>query len=178
MDWSVVDSTSERVRLAQSFVNIIPSSGVSKRTLRLAANDTLASSRDWQEIFGGPTEALWFVSEVSDASMLAAFTNTPAQKMAEVVDVRLDQNASLKPFVNRVMRYDVLHPVQALARMQRTARVMFDCLGPREQDVSWVRLTLLNIAYTGLVFGWLMDRSECNHQTKSATRAVFRLLGI
>jgi len=178
MDWSVVDGASDRVRLAQAFVRIVPSAGVNRQTMRLAAKEALGSADGWKKVFDGPTEVLWFVSEVSDASMCAAFVGTPAREMTEVVNVRLDQNGSLKPFVNQVMLYDVLHPIQALARMHRTARAMYDCLGQGSPSAGQPRLTLLNLAYTGLVFRWLIDRSERDRHTKSTTRAVFRLLGL
>lgn len=152
--------------------------GVGRRTLALAAAEVFGDRADWKRVFDDPTVALWFVSDVSDASMRAAFTRVPARGMAEVIDLRLDQNVSLKPFVRRVMAFDMLHPFQALARMQRTAGVMFACLPPGQDGPGFFRLALLNLAYTGVVFIWLADRSAGDRRTKALTLKVMRWLAL
>jgi len=118
------------------------------------------------------------VSEVSDASMRKAFEETSARNMSEVIEERLDQNVSLKSFVDQVMGYDLLHPIQALARMQRTARAMCNCLAPDLRQQSYARLAFLNIVYTVLVFIWLHDRTASDRRTKAATRAAMRWVGL
>lgn len=173
MDWSTLGAPPDRTRLAQAIVRVAAQTGVNRRCLALAAADAFGDDQAWRRIFPcGPTEALWFISEVSDASMHAAYSARPAASVAEVIETRFDQNAALKSFVRAVMRYDLLHPVQALRRMQRTARVMVACLEARQPLRGFVELTILNLVYTGLVFVWLFDRTEKDRFTRRVTRTV------
>ena len=136
----------------------------------------LANVADWRAHFPrGPTDALWFISAASDASMRAAFVDQPAADMATVIGERFEQNRDLKPFVRRVMDYDVLHPIQALHRMQRTAAVMFDCLPPGRRASTGFGRARLNLIYTGLVLLWLLDRSPNDRRTFVVTRLAMRL---
>ncbi|MFO1013775.1 MAG: hypothetical protein U1E50_08425 [Caulobacteraceae bacterium] len=125
---------------------------------------------------GGVKAAIWFISEASDASMAAAFSTQRAQSMSDVIDLRFAQNRDLKGFVRRVMFFDLLHPVQALQRMQRTARVMFRCLGAAKPTPMAV--TCLNLAYTLVVFRWLLDRSAEDAATARFSRRVMSLIGM
>jgi hypothetical protein len=60
----------------------------------------------------GSRNAIWFISEVSDASMAFPFVDSPAPSILPVIITRLDQNDHLKPFVCKVMLFDViLQPV-------------------------------------------------------------------
>ena len=96
--------------------------------------------------------------------------------MSEVILERLSQNTALKPFVRRVMLFDLLHPVQALARMQRTSRVMLACLGPHSGHAEAARVTLLNLAYTAIVFAWLFDREGEGGLTRDLTTRLMAAL--
>ena len=178
MDWNAFAAPEDRRLLSKAFVEWVPEHGVNRKTLALASEAVFGDPIRWREIFPtGATEALWFVSDVSDASMRAPFLITPAHGMAEVIDMRLDQNRSMKRFVRRVMQYDLLHPFQALARMQRTARIMYACLSANKR-VSFLALVSLNLFYTTLVFLWLIDRSPNDKRTKTATARAMRMLGI
>ncbi|BDU22450.1 hypothetical protein [Dyella sp. GSA-30] len=178
MDWNAFPASNDRRLLSKAFVEWVPEHGVNRKTLALASEAVFGDAIRWREIFpSGATEALWFVSDVSDASMQASFLITPAGCMAEVIDTRLDQNRSMKRFVKRVMQYDLLHPFQALARMQRTARVMYACVSPHKR-ASFPGLVSLNLFYTALVFLWLIDGSPNDKRTKTATARAMRMLGI
>jgi hypothetical protein len=178
MDWDVLPTDPDRLRLAKCFVETVPACGVNRVALSQASSDTFGDATRWAEFFpAGSTEMIWFVSDVSDASMRAAYAVEPAQRIADVVAVRFAQNAELKPFVRRVMQYDVLHPFQALARMQRTARVMYACKAHAER-LGFIRAALLNVFYTVLVFFWLYDQSPGNVRTKATTDVLMRLLRV
>lgn len=110
--------------------------------------------------------------------MQRAFGEWPADDLAAVVVERLRQNGELKPFVRRVMAFDIRHPVQALGRMQRTANVMFRCLGPQTLPPSFADLTVLNLIYTAIVFFWLFDRSPGDARTRSLAAQATRLVRI
>ncbi|WP_312316170.1 hypothetical protein [Stenotrophomonas sp.] len=169
MDWSAVHLDETELRLMRTFVDLAPQAGVGTRALAQASRVALGDSDGWQRcVPGGPTGILWRISEVSDASMLAPFQTNPARDMAEVITTRFAQNQHLKPFVRRVMHYDMLHPVQALARMQRTAKVMFACCA-RQPAPGVVAHMALNLVYTALVFLWLFDRSAGDATTRAAT---------
>lgn len=174
MDWTAVEAPPEKVALMQVAIELIPTQGVSVRALSAASHQLFGDDGQWLQIFpGGLTEALWFVSDVSDGSMAHAFANAPAKAMPEVVAVRFAQNAALKPFVRRVMIYDFFHPFQALARMQRTAKVMFDCLR-RRRSPSFLHLAALNLLYTFTVMIWLADRSPDNRLADRCARILLR----
>jgi hypothetical protein len=123
----------------------------------------------------GEREAIWFTSRISDASMKTAFDDRAAPGMSEVILTRFAQNSDLKAFVRQAMLFDMAHPLQALARMQRTARVMMACVAGGKTD--WLSLTCLNIVYTVIVFIWLFDRTKDGQRTAGATRWAMRRLG-
>ncbi|WP_109126480.1 hypothetical protein [Dyella sp. C11] len=176
MNWDVLPADPEQLRLARCFVDAVPACGVSRRALAQASREAFSDPARWTAFFpDGPTGMIWFISDVSDASMHAIYAMEPAQCIADVIGERFAQNAELKPFVRRVMQYDVLHPFQALARMQRTAKVMYACRARIERP-GFIRLALLNIFYTALVLFWLYDRSPHDTRTKAATDALMRLL--
>lgn len=162
MDWTSISATPARIALAQAAVRLIPTYGVTTKAFVLASKAVGGKAPDWQAHFpGGRTEALWFISEISDASMKKAFVRIPAPDLAEVIKVRFDQNSDLKVFVRRVMCYDMFHPVQAIRRMQRTASVMFDCLPSRAKPAT-TKLIALNFFYTFLVMLWIVDKAHTN----------------
>jgi hypothetical protein len=55
---------------------------------------------------------------------------------------------------------------------------MVECLAPDRRGVGRARLTLLNLAYTMLVFGWLLNRSAGDACTARINRGAMRLLGL
>jgi hypothetical protein len=178
MNWDALPSDPCQLRLAKCFVDAVPDCDVSRVALERASRNAFGDSARWEEFFpAGPTEMVWFVSEVSDASMQAAYSAKPAQRIADVITERLAQNAELKPFVRRVMQYDALHPFQALTRMQRTAKVMYACRAGAERP-GLISSALLNVCYTALVFFWLYDRSPGDVRTKAATDALMRILRV
>lgn len=169
----------EPVALAQALVDIAARRGWGRGAMAEASTQVFGARDRWRDIFPrGPVQVIWFISEVSDASMRAAFADRPAPDMTAVIATRFSQNRRLKAFVRRVMGFDLAHPVQALARMQRTARVMFDCLAPDRRGSSPLGRAALNLVYTGLVFIWLLDRSPDDRHTLTATRAAMTALGL
>ena len=179
MRWDVVPASPGRIALARALVDAAAREGFSRRAMATASMASLGSAEAWRELFPrGVTEAIWFISEASDASMRNAFAQKAASGMAAVIDERFAQNRDLKGFVRRVMVYDLLHPWQALRRMQRTARVMIECLEGGLTRVGPARLTSLNLVYTMLVFHWLFDRTDGNARTRRLTRGAMRSLGL
>ncbi|HYD89549.1 MAG TPA: hypothetical protein VEA80_18865 [Vitreimonas sp.] len=175
MRWDLTDAPAEKVRLAQALVERSAKAGWNRCTLQAAAVDVCADSAAWRRHFPrGSRDAIWFISEASDASMAAAFRGRAAPNLAAVIIERLQQNLSLKPFVRRVMLFDIAHPAQALARMQRTADVMLGCLRPQAKSPS---ASALNLAYTAIVFVWLFDRSAGDAATERTTRRLVALIG-
>jgi hypothetical protein len=177
VDWQAVEKDSAQTALAKALVDLVPDAGWNLGAMEEASHQVFGDKSRWRQVFPrGPIEAIWFISEVSDASMLAAFVDQPASGMASVIDIRFAQNRSLKAFVRRVMQFDMAHPFQALSRMQRTARVMFDCLAPDRRRSNAISSATLNIAYTIVVFVWLLDRSPDGGLTAAATAIAMKLL--
>jgi hypothetical protein len=177
--WDALPAAPRRIAVAQAVVKAAARNGFSRRAMAAASTASLGTADAWRELFpGGATEALWFVSAVSDASMRSALVERPPADMAAVIDERFEQNSHLKTFVRRVMLYDLLHPWQAVARMQRTARVMVECLPPNRRRVGRARLTLLNLLYTMLVFHWLFDGTDGDARTRRMTRSAMRRLSL
>ena len=175
MRWDAFPAPPRRIAFARALVEATERQGFSRRATATASTTSLGSAKAWHALFpGGPTEALWLISAVSDASMRSSFADRPAADMAAVIDERFEQNSHLKGFVRRVMLYDMLHPWQALGRMQRTARVMAECLAPGRPGPGRARLTFLNLVYTMLVFHWLFDRSAGDSRTRRITRLAMR----
>lgn len=171
MRWDVVAADAEKLALAQALVPLSTKRGWNVATLRSAA----ANSEAWRHHFPrGAIDAIWFISEVSDASMSVAFEGRPASRVADVISERLEQNGNLKPFVFRVMLFDMLHPFQAVARMQRTAQIMRRCLVPSARKPG---TTLLNWAYTFIVFVWLCDRTRGDALTMRLNQWLMRCIG-
>jgi hypothetical protein len=175
VDWTAGPAAPDRIRLGQVFVCNAPTLGLSRANLTKSSEEAFGDGKRWMVLFPrGLTEVIWLISEVSDASMCAAFSFGPAPDIASVIQIRFDQNAALKPFVRRVMEYDIMHPVQALARMQRTARAMYGCLSEARTKPGAGGLTILNLVYTGLVFLWLLDRTAGDRLTRAATHIATR----
>ncbi|WP_126423869.1 hypothetical protein [Asticcacaulis excentricus] len=178
MDWFALVMPADRRALAKQLLVTIEEVGANRKALCLASIETFGHSSYWKKIFpSGVTEVLWFISEVSDASMASAFSMVPANDMKAVIDTRFEQNRDLKRFVWQVMIYDLRHPIQALKRMQRTAGVMMDCLGARPAP-RFFHLASLNLVYTMIVFVWLTDRTPENRRTKAVTQVAMRWLGL
>jgi ubiquinone biosynthesis protein COQ9 len=178
MDWNAIADTAERQKLAQTLVALTPEFGWRQSTLERASAEVLSTRNGWRTIFPrGARDAIWHISLVSDASMKRKFEDKRVAAMSEVIDERLKQNVDLKPFVRQVMLFDIVHPVQALARMQRTSKVMYACLSG-EQAPNWFALTCLNLAYTAVVFVWLFDRTPDDMRTKTASRRLMRVCGL
>lgn len=174
MDWNSFPAAPKKRDLGRELVRLTSRKIWSRNVLDAASASILGNKDGWRDYFPrGTTDAIWFISEVSDASMFRSFAATPAANMRIVILERLRQNAHLKAFVRRVMIYDVLHPVQALKRMQRTARVMIDCLGKIQQQAS-ATVLLLNLSYTLVVFVWLLDRED--RLVEPMTAALMRAL--
>lgn len=175
MRWDVLDADAEKIALARALVPISTRRGWGAATLRAAASAVCNDAEAWRRHFRrGARDAIWFISELSDASMAAAFENSPALRIAYVIWERLEQNSDLKPFVLRVMLFDMLHPFQAVARMQRTARVMRNCLAPSANAPA---TTLLNWTYTFIVFVWLCDRTHGDALTLRLNQWLMRQIG-
>ena len=179
MRWDAIAADPEAIALARDLVDRVPTSGWSRRTIAAASASELSDPERWRGLFPrGARDAIWFVSTVSDASMKLAFAATPAPSMSSVILERLEQNRDLKPFVRQVMRFDLAHPIQALARMDRTARVMFDCVANRAGPPSRATLIALNLVYTAIVFVWLFDRGPADAFTRRVTPRAMRLIGL
>jgi hypothetical protein len=175
--WDVVAVDPEKAALAQRLVDVSAQNGWNVRSLREASLSVMNDAEGWRRHFPkGSRDAIWFVSEVSDASMKAAFERVPAGGMTEVITERLAQNSELKRFVRRVMLFDLAHPIQALKRMQRTARVMVECLAPERRVSGCARVSALNVAYTLVVFVWLFDGGVSQSATGVVTRTLMRWL--
>ncbi|MEQ1489660.1 MAG: hypothetical protein ABL932_03830 [Terricaulis sp.] len=175
MRWDELTADPAKLTLAQALVPLSARRGWNTDTLRLAANSACGAAEAWRLHFPrGARDAIWFISEISDASMAAVFEISPASNIAEVIGERLQQNSELKPFVFRVMSFDMLHPFQAITRMQRTAHVMRHCLAP---DAKAPGTTLLNWTYTFVVFVWLCDRTRGGALTMRLNRFLMRCIG-
>ena len=124
--WDRIASDPDKVALARALIERVPLWGWGEAVLSAASKAAFDDLTKWRQISPrGARDAIWFISEVSDASMKLPFLSALAPSMSTVIITRLNQNRHLKPFVRKVMRFDVLHPFQALSRMQRTSRVMF-----------------------------------------------------
>ena len=178
MRWDQIEDDHDKVTLARALVDRVPSSGWGRRTLAAAAVAAFSDPEAWRLLFPrGPRDAIWFVSTVSDASMRSAFATAPSASMSGVIVERLEQNCDLKAFVRQVMLFDVAHPIQALARMDRTAQVMFQCVAGRAKPPSRGALIALNLVYTAIVFVWLFDRSPGDAFSQSIAARAMRLIG-
>lgn len=176
MRWDVLPASSEApLQLARALVDITPRRGWGARAMQEASEAACADRHAWRIWFPrAARDAIWFISDVSDASMASAFKASPAPDLRAVIVERLAQNSDLKPFVRRVMLFDLLHPVQAVARMDRTARVMLACLAPHGRRPP---ASLLNFAYTLVVFIWLFDGSAGDARSYQAAGGLMRLIG-
>lgn len=174
MNWEAVPADPRRIAFGKAAVRIAARVGWNESALAAASQESLGTPDAWQGLFpSGRTEALWFVSDISDASMALPFRSRPAFGLSEVIAVRLRQNALLKPFVRQVMKYDFLHGWQAFARMQRTAEVMLKCV-PGAAGTIWLRRATLNLVYTYIVFRWLNDHSPGDERTIALTGRLMR----
>lgn len=175
MRWDAVSAPHEKLALARALVDVTSRRNWSLGALQEASEAACGDAGAWRGAFpGGAHDAVWFISEVSDASMAAIFKNAPAHDLKTVIVERLAQNRDLKPFVRRVMVFDFLHPVQAVARMNRTARVMLGCLTAQSRRPhAW----MLNLAYTLVVFIWLFDRSDADASSHRAAERLMWIIG-
>jgi hypothetical protein len=174
--WDALDdSETQKLALAQALVPVTARLGWTHAALASAAQSACGDAEAWRALFPrGARDAVWFISEVSDASMRQPFEKRPAVAVADVIRERLEQNAALKPFVFRVMLFDLCRPFQAVARMQRTAHQMRSCLvdGTRAPGA-----TALNWAYTLIVVVWLCDCTRDNRLTLRLNGWMMRAIG-
>lgn len=178
MLWDRITSDPDKAALARALIECVPVWGWGEAALSAASEAAFEDARKWRQIFPrGSRDAIWFISEVSDASMTLPFIDSPAASMSTVIITRLEQSRHLKLFVRKVMRFDMIHPIQAFFRMQRTSRAMFACLGIGPPQPSRRAITGLNVIYTGIVFHWLFDRTDGNARTKRMARQLMRLIG-
>lgn len=169
----------DKKALALTLIDRVPRSGWREATLSSASDAALADPTGWRRHFPkGAQDVIWYISMASDASMKLPFASTPAPSMSTVIVTRFDQNGHLKPFVRKVMVFDMLHPLQAVSRMQRTARTMFDCLQDGETLGTAPAIARLNAVYTALVLVWLLDRTDGNALTKRLTAKAMRAVGL
>jgi hypothetical protein len=174
-----IASDPEKAALARALIERVPLWGWGETTLSAASGAAFEDATKWRRMFPrGARDAIWFISEVSDASMTLPFLDSPAPSMSTVIITRLEQNGHLKPFVRKVMLIDVIHPIQAFSRMQRTSRAMLACLGAGAPLPSLRALARLNVIYTGIVFLWLFDRTDGNARMKRVARRLMRLIGM
>ena len=177
--WDRIASDPDKVALARALIERVPLWGWGEAVLSAASKAAFDDLTKWRQIFPrGARDAIWFISEVSDASMKLPFLSALAPSMSTVIITRLNQNRHLKPFVRKVMRFDVLHPFQALSRMQRTSRVMFACVGRTHPATSFCSVAGLNVLYTAVVFVWLFDRTDGDQLTKRTASRLVRLVGM
>jgi hypothetical protein len=177
--WDRIAGDPDKRALALALIERVPLLGWRDTALSAASEAAFSDATKWQQIFcRGSRDAIWYISEVSDASMKLPFLDSPAPNMSTVIITRLDQNRHLKPFVRQVMLFDVLHPVQAFSRMQRTSRMMFTCLAHDHRRPSLCSIAALNVLYTAIVFVWLFDRTEGNAFTQRMVRQLTRLIGM
>jgi hypothetical protein len=177
--WDQIESDPDKAALAIALIERVPLLGWRDAALSAASEAAFSDATTWRQIFPrGPLDAIWYISEVSDASMRMSFSSSPAPSMSMVIITRLDQNDHMKPFVRKVMQFDIFHPVQAFSRMQRTSRVMLTCLGTCTPTPPLRTITVLNVMYTAIVFVWLFDRTAGNALTKRITREIMRLIGM
>jgi hypothetical protein len=128
--WDRIASDPDKAALARALIGRVPLLGWGETALSAASEAAFGDATKWRRIFpGGSRDAIWFISEISDASMTFPFSDSPAPSMSTVIITRLEQNGHLKSFVRKVMLFDIMRPVQAFSRMQRTSRAMFACLG-------------------------------------------------
>ncbi len=179
MLWDRIARDPDKVALARALIERVPLWGWGEAALSAASEAAFDDVAKWQQIFPrGSRDAIWFISEVSDASMKLPFLSAPAPSMSTVIITRLNQNRHLKPFVRKVMLFDILHPFQALSRMQRTSRVMFACVGRVHPAAPLCLVAGLNVLYTAVVFVWLFDRTDDDELTKRTARLLVRLVGM
>jgi ubiquinone biosynthesis protein COQ9 len=177
--WNSIASNPDKVALARALIERVPLWGWGEAVLSTASEAVFDDLEKWRRIFPrGSRDAIWFISEVSDASMKLPFLDAPAPSMSTVIITRLDQNRHLKPFVRKVMLFDVLHPFQALSRMQRTSRVMFACTDRTHRAASYCSVAGLNVLYTAVVLIWLFDGTDADDLTKRLARLLVRLVGM
>ena len=179
MLWDQIETDPDKRALALALIERVPHSGWRERALSAASEAVFHDPGRWRRLFpNGSRAAIWFISEVSDASMKVPFLATPAPSISAVVSARLEQNGHLKPFVRTVMLFDLFHPMQAVRRMQRTARAIFECLPRSERKPSPCAIATLNLVYTVIVFVWLLDRTNGNKLTKWFTAKSLRIVGL
>ena len=179
MLWDRIASDPDTAALARALIERVSMWGWGEAALLAASEAAFEDATKWRQIFPrGSRDAIWFISDVSDASMTLPFVDSPAASMSTVIITRLEQNRHLKLFVRKVMLFDMIHPVQAFFRMQRTSRAMFACLGIGAPLPSLRAITGLNVIYTGIVFHWLFDRTDGNARTKRTAKRLLHLIGM
>lgn len=174
MNWEQVERNHVRRAVGKRLVETITRFGLNQRALTITKDDSTKEELAFCSFLANPTSAVWYISEISDASMAKDSVGSTSS-MAEVIWIRLHQNEHLKPFVRRIMAFDILHPIQALRRMHRTARIMYACVGT--PNASTFRAIVLNITYTIIVFRWLFDKSDGSNKTRNLTLTLMRLIG-
>ena len=131
MLWDQIETDPDKRALALALIERVPHSGWRERALSAASEAVFHDPGRWRRLFpDGSRAAIWFISEVSDASMKVPFLATPAPSLCAVVcrTTSRQNGCYLKPFVRTVMLFDLFHPMQAVRRMRRTARAILECL--------------------------------------------------
>jgi len=177
--WSKVEPDSKKRAFALALLDLVPSRGWGEASLSQASVLAYGDPTVWKSVFpGGTQEAIWHISELADLEMRAAFDfgvqRPPA--LSAVILTRLHQNADLKKFVFRLLLVDILHPVRALTRTQRTSRHMLHCIGRGTTSTIWLQ-SAITVLYTFVVLTWLAEESTAPSASKRVAVFASRLVG-
>jgi hypothetical protein len=132
---------------------------------------TRRALRDFPELEGSsPRDVAWALNDIADSEMCRRFQGKLGVSWNELIRYRFIQNAPLKASVMRLARSDIWHPVDTLARTDKTARAMQACGAPG----GAIKRSLMVLVYSTCVLVWLVDRTPSQHLTSRAVRLFAR----
>lgn len=176
--WSTVEQDNRKRAFALALVEMVSNRGWAEASLSRASAHAYGDPTLWKSVFpGGAQEAIWYISDLADLEMRTAFLdrNHPFPTLSAVILTRLHQNADLKKFVFRLLLVDILHPVRALTRTQRTSRHMLVCMG-QATSTFWMR-SAITVLYTLVVLTWLVEAASVPSASRRVAHLVSRLVG-
>ena len=121
---------------------------------------------------GGVHATIWQVADRADRNMVRAFAHAKPATLQVLVAARLVQNRRRKRLVRKILLVDFRHPCKAIARTQRTSRLMAELAGVRPTQAF---LAATTFAYTLVVIAWLADRSDGDRWSHALSARLMRL---
>jgi len=154
MYWLHVDDNESRLALINQLMIDTKRKFWSNDVMRSASQSALGDPDAWRSYFSDYQQAIWHMADLADREMERVLETTPPHTISEIIKLRLDQNVVHKGAVRHLFLTDVLHPILAVRRTNRTSKKILNSAGYKPEAFG---IPLITAKYTFVVMAWLVE---------------------